>query len=102
MTNTIPKLVYQLNYLGIQWVGPTTRRGPLEELIETLHPRLELTDSEVKEACQLLKDGDKTQLPLPKLVAIMRILGITVTSEEVKNPVALQQRVIDEARTRKL
>ena len=102
MTTTIPKLVYQLKYLGITWNGPTTRKGPLQELVDVLHPRLSLTDAEVEEACkELVRDGLGTIRPLPELVAIMRILGHDVLSEETKNLTALQQRVINVARTRK-
>ena len=87
---SIPELVETLHHRGLTWEGQLTRKAPLIELLVELETQQELNRHHVLNLCKSLDDLEH---PLSVLVALCRYWGSKVTSEDVTDRQALQERV---------
>src|SRR4028118_248899 len=95
---TIPQLIAYLDELGVKWVGPTTRKAPLLDLVSKFPYKADYLHNDREAAMTANGILKGLNYPLCSLVGMMRYWGEVVTSDELSNLTVFQERVVEVVR----
>lgn len=95
VNRTIPQLIAHLDELGVKWVGKTTRKTALIELINKFPFKADYLHNDREAAMTANGILKGITYPLSSLVGMMRYWGEVVTSEELSDLSVFQERVLE-------